>query len=59
MMVMSVCVNDNFLWEDINNYSIQSEVFTGMCGPQNSAQGVTDIVHIFIFFNGSGTENCR
>jgi hypothetical protein len=26
----------NFLWEDMDDYSGLTEVFTGMCGPQNS-----------------------
>lgn len=41
------CVNDHFLSGDSDHYNRLSEDFTGMCGLENSAQDVTDTVHIF------------
>jgi len=41
-------VNDNnFLWEDIDNFVGQREIFSGMSGPQNSAKDLTNAVDIF------------
>jgi hypothetical protein len=44
-----VCVNDNnFLWKNMDNYSGLRGIYTGMCRPHNSAQGVT---HVVIYLN--------
>jgi hypothetical protein len=37
----------NFLWEEMNNYVRHQKIFTGLCAPQNSMKGPTNIVHIF------------
>jgi hypothetical protein len=50
MIVMVVWVfvwQNDFLWQDINNYSGQREIFIGMSGPQNSVQDIKDIVGTF------------
>lgn len=47
--VYSVQVNDTyFLGNNMYNYNALKAGFTGMCGPQNSAQVVTDIADIRI-----------
>ena len=37
VMVDTACVSDNgFLWEDVDNYAGQREMFSGITGPQDS-----------------------
>jgi hypothetical protein len=41
-------VNDNsFFWEDMGNYVGKREIFSGISGPQDSAEGLTNAVDIF------------
>jgi len=46
----SVSSSGPFVWEDMQNYNGRREVFSGLCGPQMNAQGMTDIVGIFELF---------
>jgi hypothetical protein len=36
--------NGGFIWEDVDNYHGQRELYPGHCGPQNSAINVKGIV---------------
>jgi hypothetical protein len=46
-----ICVTDtNFLWEDMDDYNGQREIFIGMSGCQHSAQDFTNVVGIFELF---------
>jgi hypothetical protein len=47
-MGCSACVTDtNFLWEDMDNYIRNREIFTWINEPQDSAKDLTNIVDIF------------
>jgi hypothetical protein len=39
--------NSGFIWEDMDNYHIQRELFPVHSGPQNSAVNMQDIVSCF------------
>lgn len=41
----------NFIWEDMNSYKIQSKSLTGSVGLLGAAEQVTEIVDINEFFN--------
>jgi hypothetical protein len=43
-------INTDFFMEDMDNYSELRKVFTGMFGPENRVQGVTNVVGIFELF---------
>jgi hypothetical protein len=52
----TVYVSDSgFLWEDIENYVGQWEIFSGMSGPQDSAKGLRNPVDIFEQFFDTDT----
>jgi hypothetical protein len=42
--------NSGFIWEDMDNYHVQRELFSGHSGPQNSAVNVQNIVSVFLLF---------
>jgi hypothetical protein len=41
---------DTYVWEDVINYIGRREMSTGVSGPQDSAQSVTEIMDIFNYF---------
>jgi hypothetical protein len=42
--------SSDFIWEDMDNYHPQHELFSGYSGPQNLAVNVQDIVSVFLLF---------
>jgi hypothetical protein len=38
---------DVYMWEDMVNYIGRREMFIGVCGIQDSEQGITEIIDIF------------
>jgi hypothetical protein len=42
--------SSGFICEDMDNYHVQHELFSGHSGPQNSAVNMQDIVSVFLLF---------